>query len=70
MHSPTGKNAAKLSVHHEMGSHGYQKSEISSGQQIGDLDYYLSLTQSDDDGYRRSCLKPEQRYMRPMWDIN
>src|SRR5690606_1584031 len=50
--SPTGKNAAKLSVHHEMGSHGYQKSEISSGQQIGDLDYYLSLTQSDDDGFQ------------------
>lgn len=50
--SPTGKNAAKLSVHHEMGSHGYQKSEISSGQQIGDLDYYVSLTQSDDDGFQ------------------
>ncbi|WP_180120083.1 TonB-dependent receptor domain-containing protein [Acinetobacter sp. YH12086] len=50
--SPTGKNAAKLSVHHEMGSHGYQKSEINSGQQIGDLDYYLSLTQSDDDGFQ------------------
>lgn len=30
--TPTGKDAAKLKLHHELGSRGYQKSEISSGQ--------------------------------------
>ena len=50
--TPTGKDAAKLKLHHELGSRGYQKSEISSGQQLGDLDYFISLTQSDQDGFQ------------------
>lgn len=50
--TPTGKDAAKLKLQHEIGSRGYQKSEISSGQQIGDVDYFISLTQSDQDGYQ------------------
>lgn len=50
--TPTGKDAAKLQLHHEMGSRGYQKSAISSGQQIGDLDYFISLTYGENNGYQ------------------
>ena len=48
----TGYDAAKLQLRHETGSHGYRKRQISSGQVLGDLDYYLSLTDSGYDGYQ------------------
>lgn len=48
----TGLNAEKLKVNMEMGSHGYQKYALSSGQKMGDLDYYISLNHSRYDGYQ------------------
>ncbi|GGJ78183.1 TonB-dependent receptor family protein [Pseudomonas matsuisoli] len=48
----TGRDADKLQLRYEAGSHGYQKRSISSGQQIGDLDYYINLTDSRYDGYQ------------------
>ncbi|NWE71325.1 TonB-dependent receptor [Pseudomonas gingeri] len=48
----TGRDAAPLQVRYETGSHGYRKRQVSSGQVLGDLDYYLALTDSDDDGYQ------------------
>ncbi|MBP3861036.1 MAG: TonB-dependent receptor plug domain-containing protein, partial [Pseudomonas sp.] len=48
----TGYDAAPLQVRYETGSYGYQKRQISSGQVLGDLDYYVSLTDSDTDGYQ------------------
>ena len=48
----TGYDAAPLQVRYEAGSYGYQKRQISSGQVLGDLDYYVSLTDSDTDGYQ------------------
>ena len=48
----TGHDAAPLQVRYETGSYGYQKRQISSGQVLGDLDYYVALTDSDTDGYQ------------------
>ncbi|MDF0730117.1 TonB-dependent receptor [Pseudomonas entomophila] len=48
----TGHDAPKLQVHYEAGSNGYAKREISSGQVLGDADYYISLADSEYDGYR------------------
>lgn len=42
----TGYDAPKLQVRHEAGSRGYGQREISSGQVLGDADYYISLTGS------------------------
>ncbi|MBN2979248.1 TonB-dependent receptor [Pseudomonas fluorescens] len=48
----TGYDAPKLQVRYEAGSRGYAQREISSGQVLGDADYYLSLTDSESDGYQ------------------
>ncbi|WP_371920833.1 TonB-dependent receptor family protein [Pseudomonas sp. v388] len=48
----TGYDASPLEVRYEAGSYGYQKRQIASGQVLGDLDYYVSLTDSDQDGYQ------------------
>lgn len=48
----TGRDAAPLQVRYETGSYGYRKRQISSGQVLGDLDYYVALTDSDTDGYQ------------------
>lgn len=49
----TGYDAPKLRVRYEAGSHGYAQREISSGQVLGDADYYISLTDSDYDGFQQ-----------------
>ncbi len=48
----TGYDAPKLQVRYEVGSHGYGQREISSGQVLGDADYYISLTDSEYDGFQ------------------
>ncbi|MGH8484149.1 MAG: TonB-dependent receptor plug domain-containing protein, partial [Pseudomonas sp.] len=48
----TGYDAAPLQVRYEVGSRGYAKRQISSGQVLGDLDYYMALTDSEYDGYQ------------------
>ncbi|MDZ5602385.1 TonB-dependent receptor [Pseudomonas sp. RP23018S] len=48
----TGFDAAPLQVRYEVGSHGYSHRQISSGQVLGDLDYYLALTDMQYDGYQ------------------
>ena len=48
----TGRDADKLQLRVEAGSHGYQKRSISSGQVLGDFDYYINLTDSEYDGYQ------------------
>ncbi|PVZ16481.1 MULTISPECIES: TonB-dependent receptor domain-containing protein [unclassified Pseudomonas] len=50
--SRTGLDAPLLGVHYEAGSKGYAKREISSGQVLGDADYFVSLTDSASDGER------------------
>ncbi len=48
----TGYDAAPLQLRYEAGSRGYQKRHISSGQVLGDLDYYVALTDTGYDGYQ------------------
>ncbi|OLS62743.1 TonB-dependent receptor family protein [Pseudomonas putida] len=48
----TGYDAAPLQLRYEAGSRGYQKRHISSGQVLGDLDYYVALTDTEYDGYQ------------------
>lgn len=48
----TGYDAAPLQLRYEAGSRGYQKRHVSSGQVIGDLDYYVALTDTEYDGYQ------------------
>ena len=49
----TGYDAPKLRVRYEAGSHGYAQREISSGQVLGDADYYISLTDVEYDGFQQ-----------------
>lgn len=49
----TGQDAESLKLHYEMGSDGYQKYALSTGQKIQDLDYYLSIMGSTYDGYQQ-----------------
>ncbi|TLP54414.1 MULTISPECIES: TonB-dependent receptor family protein [Pseudomonas] len=48
----TGYDAAPLQLRYEVGSRGYQRRHISSGQVLGNLDYYVALTDSQYDGYQ------------------
>ncbi|TDJ73441.1 TonB-dependent receptor [Pseudomonas putida] len=48
----TGYDAAPLQLRYEVGSRGYQHRHISSGQVLGNLDYYVALTDSEYDGYQ------------------
>ena len=50
--SHTGYDAPKLQVRYATGSHGYQQRQVSSGQVLGDFDYYVSLTDANADGYQ------------------
>ncbi len=56
----TGLDAKKLQLRTEMGSHGYQRYALSSGQQIDDLDYYISLNTSRYDGYQNHAAGDSQ----------
>ncbi|MCF5098722.1 TonB-dependent receptor plug domain-containing protein, partial [Pseudomonas gessardii] len=49
----TGYDAPRLRVRYGAGSYGYAQREISSGQVLGDADYYISLTDTDDDGFQQ-----------------
>lgn len=48
----TGYDADRLQVRYEAGSRGYAHRQISSGQVLGKLDYYMALTDSEYDGYQ------------------
>ncbi|MFJ4604341.1 TonB-dependent receptor family protein [Pseudomonas atacamensis] len=50
--SHTGYTAPKLQVRYATGSHGFQQRQVSSGQVLGDFDYYVSVTDANADGYQ------------------
>ena len=50
--SPTGYTAKRLQARAEGGSFGYIRSQLSSGQVMGPVDYYVSLSQFKQDGFR------------------
>ncbi len=52
MVSLTGYTAPGVQTRVEAGSFGYIRSQVSSGQVIGPLDYYVSLSQFKQDGFR------------------
>lgn len=49
----TGYDADRLQLRYEIGSRGYARRHISSGQVLGNLDYYVALTDAEYDGYQR-----------------
>ncbi|OTG86165.1 TonB-dependent receptor [Acinetobacter sp. ANC 4558] len=48
----TGRDAERLQLRYEVGSRGFQKYALSSGQQIDKLDYYVSINGSTYNGYQ------------------
>jgi len=50
--TPTGYDAHKLAGRIEMGSFGTVREQLSSGQVVGDSDYYISSSNLKSDGYR------------------
>ncbi|WP_460125774.1 TonB-dependent receptor family protein [Pseudomonas sp. S2_C03] len=58
--SHTGYTAPRLQVRYATGSHGYQQRQISSGQVLGNFDYYLSLTDANADGYQDHTASESQ----------
>jgi hypothetical protein len=58
--SHTGYDAPKLQVRYATGSHGYQQRQVSSGQVLGDFDYYVSMTDSNADGYQDHTASESQ----------
>lgn len=58
--SHTGYDAPLLQVRYAMGSHGYQRRQVSSGQVLGDFDYYVSTTDARADGYQDHTASESQ----------
>jgi len=60
--SPTGYDADKIQVRGEAGSFGYLRGQISSGLVEGPFDYYATVTQSSQDGFREHAEQNTQRF--------
>jgi iron complex outermembrane receptor protein len=58
--SHTGYDAPLLQVRYAMGSHGYQQRQVSSGQVLGDFDYYVAMTDARADGYQDHTASDSQ----------
>ena len=58
--SHTGYDAPKLQVRYATGSHGYQQRQVSSGQVLGDFDYYVAMTDANADGYQDHTASESQ----------
>ena len=59
--SPTGHDADHLTVRAELGSFEYRRLGLSSGDVIGDFDYFVSGSTFDQEGFRENA---EQRAIR------
>ncbi|MHC8367220.1 TonB-dependent receptor family protein [Pseudomonas sp. ZT5P21] len=58
--SHTGYDAPLLQVRYAMGSHGYMQRQVSSGQVLGDFDYYAATTDAHSDGYQDHTASESQ----------
>ena len=68
--SKTGKDAAKLELQYQTGSYGYQKYSLSTGEDLGQFDYYLSATGSNYDGYQSHASGESKGIMANLgWQI-
>jgi iron complex outermembrane recepter protein len=61
--SPTGYDAARIQARGEFGSFGYWKGQLSSGLVAGPYDYYATITQSYQDGFRDHSEQNTQRVL-------
>lgn len=59
--SPTGHTANRLRIRGEAGSFDSWRGLISSGEVLGDFDYYAALTHSSSDGFRDYSQQNNQR---------
>jgi len=58
--SHTGHDAPLLQLRYAMGSHGYRQRQVSSGQVLGDFDYYVAVTDARSDGYQDHTASTSQ----------
>ncbi|MBV4458509.1 TonB-dependent receptor [Pseudomonas sp. COR58] len=58
--SHTGYDSPLLQVRYAMGSHGYIQRQVSSGQVLGNLDYYMAVTGAQSDGYQDHTASKSQ----------
>lgn len=58
--SHSGYDAPLLQVRYAMGSHGYRQRQVSSGQVLGDFDYYVAVTDAQSDGYQDHTASTSQ----------
>ncbi len=69
--TPTGYTADLAQARVEMGSYGYLRGQISSGQAVGPVDYYVSLTDSTQEGFRAHSRQSDQRVFSNLgWRID
>ncbi len=59
--TPTGYTADLAQARLELGSFGYIRGQVSSGQVVGQADYYVSVTDGRQDGYRVHARQSNQR---------
>ena len=59
----TGYDSSPLAVRLEGGSYGYQREQISSGQVIGPLDYYVTVTHFQTGGYVQNSEASSLRFI-------
>ncbi len=59
--SPTGYDAPLTQARFEGGSFGYLRSQISSGHVLGPADYYVSLTEAKQHGFRGHAYQENKR---------
>lgn len=60
--TPTGHDASPFSVRGELGSYAFRREQISSGKEVGDTDYFFSLTDQHGNGYRDNSKSDNLRW--------
>ena len=65
-HSPTGQLQQGSRLRAEIGSYGAQKYMLSTGQKMGDLDYYFAVNHAQQDGFQDHAATASQGIMLNM----
>lgn len=60
--SPTGRDVAPLFGRLEVGSFGFRRAQVGSGQVVGPWDYFISGSWLTQDGYRQQSRGNSERY--------
>lgn len=59
--SPSGYDASLFQARSELGSFGYRRGQLSSGSVVDDADYFVSLSHSEQDGFREDHSRQENQ---------